>query len=250
VVSGDLTQRARTREFLAARTFLEALPTPQIVVPGNHDVPCYNLWARFVQRLEKYQRYITPDLEPFYADEEIAMVGLNTARSFVFKGGRINRQQLTRLRQRLSAVAPGVVKIIVTHHPFDVPAGSQESAVVQRARLAIQTFAACGVDLLLAGHMHRSYLGSTATRYKMGGYSALIVQAGTATSTRVRGEANTLNVLRIAWPHMTVERLAWQPSRGVFAVVTRDSFHQTSKGWVADSHAPEIDLGDPAPHPV
>jgi 3',5'-cyclic AMP phosphodiesterase CpdA len=248
VVSGDLTQRARTREFLAARAFLDALPPPQIVVPGNHDVPLYNLWARFVGRLDKYQRYITPDLTPFYADEEIAIAGLNTARSSVFKGGRINRQQLARLRQRLRTVAPGLVKIIVTHHPFDVPAGFHERAVVGRARLAIETLAACGVDVLLAGHVHRSYLGSTATRYKIGGYAALIVQAGTASSTRMRGETNTLNVLRIAWPHITVERLAWQPSCAVFTVVASDRFRKTPEGWVADAHAPEIDLGDSAPH--
>lgn len=248
VVSGDLTQRARSREFLAARAFLEALPRPQIVVPGNHDVPLYNPVARFVRRLDNYQRYITPDLEPFYADEQIAIVGLNTARSWVFKGGRLNHQQMARIRQRLSAGAPDVVKIIVTHHPFDVPAGSQDHDIVGRARLAIQTFAACGVDLLLTGHLHVHYLGHTATRYKLGGYSALIVQAGTATSTRVRGEANTFNVIRIAWPHITVECLAWQPSRGVFVAAASDSFRQTSAGWVASSHAPEIDLGAPEPH--
>ena len=250
VVSGDLTQRARSREFLAARAFLEALPRPQIVVPGNHDVPLYNPIARFVRRLDKYRRYITPDLEPFYADDQIAIVGLNTARSWVFKGGRLNGQQMARLRQRLSAGAPDVVKIIVTHHPFDVPAGYQDQAIVGRARLAIQTLAACGVDLLLAGHLHVNYLGHTAMRYKLGGYSALIVQAGTATSTRVRGEANTFNVIRIAWPHITVECLAWQPSRGVFVAAANDSFRQTSAGWVASSNAPEIDLGEPEPHPT
>jgi 3',5'-cyclic AMP phosphodiesterase CpdA len=248
VVSGDLTQRARTREFLAARTFLHALPTPQIVVPGNHDVPLYNPFARFVRRLTKYQRYITNDLEPFYADEQIAIVGLNTARSWAFKGGRINRRQMVRICQRLSAEARDVVKIIVTHHPFDVPLGSQESAIVGRARLAVQTFAACGADLLLAGHLHMSSRGQAATCYKVGGYSALIIQADTATSTRVRGEANTFNIIRIAWPHITVERLAWQPSRGVFATVASDSFRQTSDGWGADSNAPEIDLGAPESH--
>ena len=250
VVSGDLTQRARSREFLAARAFLEALPRPQIVVPGNHDVPLYNPVARFVRRLDKYQRYITSDLEPCYADEQIAIVGLNTARSWVFKGGRLNHQQMARIRQRLDTGAPDVVKIIVTHHPFDVPAGYQDQDIVGRARLAIQTFAACGVDLLLAGHLHVTYLGHTATRYKLGGYSALIVQAGTATSTRVRGEANTFNVIRIAWPHITVECLAWQPSRGAFVAAASDSFRQTSSGWMASSHAPEIDLGTPDPHPA
>ena len=202
---------------------------------GNHDVPLYNPVARFVRRLDKYQRYITPDLEPFYADDQIAIVGLNTARSWVFKGGRLNHQQMARIRQRLSAGAD-VVKIIVTHHPFDVPAGSQDHDIVGRARLAIQTFAACGVDLLLTGHLHVNYLGHTATRYKLGGYSALIVQAGTATSTRVRGEANTFNVIRIAWPHITVECLAWQPSRGVFVAAASDSFRQTSAGLPLLTH--------------
>ena len=92
--------------------------------------------------------------------------------------------------------------------------------------------------MLLAGHLHLSYLGSTATRYKMGGYSALIVQAGTATSTRVRGEANMFNVVRIAWPYITVERRAWQPRSGVFAAAASMSFHRTSEGWVTDAHAP------------
>src|SRR2546421_2446886 len=79
-VSGDLTQRARSHQFIEARAFLDALPQPQIVVPGNHDIPMHNVYARFFQPLDKYRRYITNELQPFYADEEIAVVGLNTAR--------------------------------------------------------------------------------------------------------------------------------------------------------------------------
>jgi len=66
-VSGDLTQRARTREYLAAREFLRSIPFPQIVVPGNHDVPLHNLFSRFVRSLDRYRRYITEDLQPFSA---------------------------------------------------------------------------------------------------------------------------------------------------------------------------------------
>ncbi|MGB9178581.1 MAG: metallophosphoesterase, partial [Pyrinomonadaceae bacterium] len=91
-VSGDLTQRARTAQFKEAREFLDALPQPQIIVPGNHDVPLHNVFARFLQPLDKYRRHITDDLEPFYADEEIAVLGLNTARSLTIKYGRINEQ--------------------------------------------------------------------------------------------------------------------------------------------------------------
>src|SRR6267143_7245922 len=72
-VSGDLTQRARSHQFREARAFLDALPQPQIVVPGNHDVPLHNLFTRFLQPLYKYRRYITNDLQPFFTDEEIAV---------------------------------------------------------------------------------------------------------------------------------------------------------------------------------
>ncbi|HSQ20225.1 MAG TPA: metallophosphoesterase, partial [Blastocatellia bacterium] len=80
-ISGDLTQRARSHQFKAARAFLDALPKPQIVVPGNHDIPMHNLLYRFAQPLDKYRRYITDDLRPLYSDEEIVVVGVNTARS-------------------------------------------------------------------------------------------------------------------------------------------------------------------------
>jgi 3',5'-cyclic AMP phosphodiesterase CpdA len=80
-VSGDLTQRARSSQFIAARAFLDSLPKPQIVVPGNHDVPLYNVFSRFLTGLDKYRRYITDDLQPAYIDEEIAVFGVNTARS-------------------------------------------------------------------------------------------------------------------------------------------------------------------------
>src|SRR5438270_804255 len=89
-ISGDLTQRAREREYRAAREFLDRLPRPQIVVPGNHDVPLHNVVQRFFGPLTLYRRYISNDLEPFFIDDEIAVAGVNTARSLTWKGGRIN----------------------------------------------------------------------------------------------------------------------------------------------------------------
>jgi len=79
VVSGDLTQRAKSEQFMEARQFLDALPQPQIVVPGNHDVPLFNVMARFFRPLTKYRRYITQQLQPIFIDEEIAVIGINTA---------------------------------------------------------------------------------------------------------------------------------------------------------------------------
>src|SRR5215212_6531297 len=175
-VSGDLTQRARSYEFQQARSFLDELPKPQIIVPGNHDIPLHNIFARFVERLTKYKRYITDDLDPVYEDEELVIVGVNTARSSVFKGGRINRAQVDRLREKFCSLGKGVVKTVVNHHPFDLPEGHTESALVGRARMAMTELAECGADLFLAGHLHISHTGHT-KRYNIRGHSALVVQA-------------------------------------------------------------------------
>ena len=230
-ISGDLTQRARSYQFQQARSFLDALPKPQIVVPGNHDIPLHNLFARFVEPLTKYKRYITDDLQPVYEDEEVAIVGVNTARSLVFKGGRINETQVSRLRDKFCSLRNEVVKVVVTHHPFDLPEGHDERDLVGRAKMAMTGLAECGADLFLAGHLHISHTGHT-KRYNIHGYSALVVQAGTATSTRERGEVNSFNLLRIAHPAITVERFAWNASTTSFAVSTVEEFKHTADGWI------------------
>ncbi len=232
-VSGDLTQRAKSAEFRDARRFLDALPGALLVVPGNHDIPYYNVFQRFLQPLAKYRRYISPEVEPAFVDGEIAVVGVNTARSSVFKGGRINAAQIERARERLCRLPAGTTKVVVTHHPFDLPAGVDAGhharKLVGRARQAMEMFAACGADILLAGHLHASHTGDTGARYKIGDYAALVVQAGTATSVRGRGEANSFNVLRIEPQKVSVERFGW--TGGDFAPAERASFTRTPTGW-------------------
>jgi 3',5'-cyclic AMP phosphodiesterase CpdA len=231
VVSGDLTQRARAWQFREARDFLAALPQPQVVVPGNHDVPLYNVALRFADPLANYRRYITDDLEPFYRDDEIAVAGINTARSLTFKGGRINERQVARVRERLCALPDGVARVIVTHHPFDLPEGRAEADLVGRARMAMEAFVACGADVIVSGHLHVSHTAHTAIRYKLPGRSALVVQAGTATSTRERGEPNSFNVLAVERQRISVERRVWRAADRTFVAGAREIFRRTGEGW-------------------
>jgi 3',5'-cyclic AMP phosphodiesterase CpdA len=242
VVSGDLTQRARSHQFKEAREFLDKLPSPQIVVPGNHDVPLHNVFARFLQPLDKYKEHITDDLLPFYADEEMAILGINTARSLTIKDGRINEEQIEAIRARLCPYPDEVVKIIVTHHPFDLPEGHHEDDLVDRAQLAMEAIAKCGADVLLAGHLHVSHTGHSSARYKIAGHSALVVSAGTATSTRGRGETNSFNLLRFKHPFINVERLSWQPERAAFMTSSTEHFRHSADGWtrVPDEMAADI----------
>jgi 3',5'-cyclic AMP phosphodiesterase CpdA len=230
-VSGDLTQRARSHQFMEARAFLDRLPKPQIVVPGNHDIPLYNVFARFVNPLRKYKRYISNDLSPFYHDDEIAVLGVNTARSFTIKSGRVNEDQVGRMGEKLCALDQKIVKVVVTHHPFDLPEGHHERDLLGRARMAMERLASCGADMFLAGHLHISHTTHSATRYKIAGHSALVVQAGTATSSRGRGEANSFNVIHINRPHVEVERFEWQSDHAGFTLANTERFKHTSEGW-------------------
>lgn len=232
VVSGDLTQRARAEQFKEARQFLDALPQPQIVVPGNHDVPLFNVVARLFSPLTKYRRYITPHLQPVFVDDQIAVIGINTARSLTIKDGRVNDRQIELARRQMAAVDDHVVKIVVTHHPFDLPPGPQHHDLVGQADPAMRAFAICGADVLLAGHVHASSAVSSAGRYDIPGYSALVVQAGTATSTRGRGEANSFNVLRVETQRIVVERMSWSAEQEVFLQTAAQTFEQRGNEWI------------------
>jgi 3',5'-cyclic AMP phosphodiesterase CpdA len=234
VISGDLTQRARSKEFHQARRFLDTLPQPQLVVPGNHDVPLYNIFARFLKPLAGYRRHITKNLEPVYADEEMVVIGINTARSLTFKNGRINLEQIAAIRSRFDGLSEKILKVVVTHHPFDLPATYGEDDLVGRAPLAMATLADCGADLLLAGHMHTSHAGSTEARYGIPGYAALAVQAGTATSTRSRGELNSFNLIRATPSEVIVERYIWVPTSGNFFLAHVEVF-KSSDGAETDA---------------
>ena len=230
-VSGDLTQRARSHEFQEARAFLDSLPQPKIVVPGNHDVPLYNIYHRFLRPLDKFRRYITDDLHPTHADDQMIVIGVSTARSLVVKGGRINQEQLAHVQEKFCALPDEVFKILVTHHPFDLPSGYDDRDLVGRAQMAMAGLAECGADVFLAGHLHVSHTGNTAKRYNIQGHSALVVQAGTAISTRGRGEANSFNLIRLQHPEIVVERFGWDRAALGFMRVSEERFMHSAAGW-------------------
>ena len=237
VVSGDLTQRAKSEQFEQARAWLDTLPGPQIIVPGNHDISLYNVLRRFLQPLARYRRYITDDLEPIYVDQEIAVLGVNTARSLTFKDGRVNQEQIAAIKAQLAGLGPEITRIIVTHHPFDLPETDDDDDLVDRAPMAMRAFAECGVDLLLAGHLHVSHAHNTARRYEIGGYAALMVQAGTATSTRGRGESNAFNVLRVEHDKVEVQRHSWVEGTGTFELAHTERFLRSGDVWTLTAEA-------------
>lgn len=212
VVSGDLTQRARTREFRSAAEWLARLPAPVLVVPGNHDVPLYDILRRFVAPLGRYERHISADFNPFFIDEEMAVLGINTARSLTWKSGRISMEQVREIRSRMCGVTDARFKVLVTHHPFIPPPGEGAAGIdlVGRAALALPVIDACGVDLLLAGHLHHGYTGDVRTYYPATKRSVIVAQAGTAISRRIRNEPNAFNLITLDAARITIGVRVWR----------------------------------------
>lgn len=191
VISGDFTQRARIAQFREASAWvnrLRAAGHPILAIPGNHDIPLYDVVTRFAAPLRRYKRYISNDLSPWFENEQVAVLGINTARSLTFKDGRINRVQMALIEERFATVSPEKTRILVTHHPlFAMPigAGTELSEAVGRHERAVTAVCRAGVHVALAGHFHRTYAEAARKMVERAG-GALVIQAGTAASTRLR----------------------------------------------------------------
>jgi 3',5'-cyclic AMP phosphodiesterase CpdA len=231
-VSGDLTQRARAGQFRAARAFLDRMPAPTLVVPGNHDIPLFNVVQRWLGPLRGYRRHIHADPEPFFHDEDLAVMGVNTARAGKWSDGRLSVRQIERIRDLFGPIPERVFKVVVTHHPFIPSPGEREHALVERGFEALQAAERSGVDLLLAGHLHMGFTGDVRPHYLSIRRSMLVAQAGTSTSVRHRGEPNTYNWIVVDPPSLSIEVRSWAGevfgTRAVTRYVKRDD------EWVTD----------------
>jgi 3',5'-cyclic AMP phosphodiesterase CpdA len=213
VISGDFTQRARTEQFEEACRFLSRLKDAGhevLGVPGNHDIPLYDVLRRFLSPLTRYKRFIDDSVCPFHQLNAAAVLGINTARSLTFKDGRINESQMEFIRATFAGANDGP-RVLVTHHPlFALPVGDGPALgrPVGRQELALDAIADAGVDLLLAGHNHRASTNSARDLATRAG-PALVIQAGTATSTRLRDEEQSFNRIDIAGDRVTLTVQRW-----------------------------------------
>jgi 3',5'-cyclic AMP phosphodiesterase CpdA len=213
IVSGDLTQRARPGQFAEAIAYLDRLAPSdrRVVVPGNHDVPLYAAWERFLNPLGRYKRYVHE--ATVYGDEELRVLGVSTPRAFVevwdgfWKDGRVTVKQLAGLG-KWGERKEGELRVVVTHHPFWPAPGTARGGVVLHSQEVLRVLGEAGVDVLLAGHLHASYHAQIAVGWgeemMRVGHRMLSIQAGTATSSRRRHRPdgseypNAFNVLRFS----------------------------------------------------
>ena len=204
VVSGDLTQRAKVREFEAAREFLDGLaPLPVVTTLGNHDVPVYRIFERLLSPYKNYRAMISPELDSVTDVDGARIVALSTAAPYThIVNGRLRRSQFRYAERAFDATPSGWRRIVTIHHHLISPGDFEREEPLPDATTIIRAFHRWGVDLVLSGHLHRSFVktsdeglpAATVTR------GIPIVHAGTATSSRGRGKErgrNSFNLVRV-----------------------------------------------------
>lgn len=201
VISGDLTQRAKRAQFLDASRFIADLPrVPMLIVPGNHDVPLYRIFERILAPHRLYRELISPELNPVVRLPNAIIVGLDSTAPWTsISNGRIRRPQLELCRRAFEEADDDALRIVVAHHHFAPAPDYRRDQTMPRAKRAIDVFVSMGVELILGGHLHRSYIGNTLDFYPGASEppGVTIVQCGTTTSTRGIGRERGRNSLNI-----------------------------------------------------
>ncbi len=238
VVSGDLTQRATRRQFHEADAFLrelEAAGFPLVVVPGNHDIPLYDLFRRLFFPLGRYCRIIARGRSALFRDDEIAVLGLFSAHGLTVKDGRLTRVQIARIGETFGDVGPETIKLLVTHHPLVPLPGDEEGEIedaLHGARRALAAVRDAHVQIIMAGHHHAHTVAIGGPQRSIDPH-VMVVQAGTATSYRRRGTPNSFNLLRIAPGRLVVDEMTAE--RGPFTCTGSAAFALSADGWAAIS---------------
>jgi len=198
ILSGDITQRARRSQFRAARAFLDRLgDAPILAIPGNHDIPLFNPVARIFWPYKNYRRELGGNLEPEFESEDVLAIALNTTRRYRHIDGEISHQQIERAASRLERAETDQLRIVVTHQPVCVMKLEDKHNLLHGSGEAVRRWAAAGADLILGGHIHLPYVCALHENVKELPRRMWAIQAGTATSARVRyGAENSVNLIR------------------------------------------------------
>lgn len=197
ILSGDVTQRARRSQFDAARRFIDGYGRPTLVIPGNHDVPLMNVFARAFDPFGGYRRVFGSNLEPEHADDDLLVIGVNTVRARRHKNGEVSDTQIDRVCRRLREATDAQLRVVVTHQPVHVIREKDIANLLINHERAIAAWAAAGADLVLGGHIHLPYVRPLNTEKRALASELWSVQAGTALSTRIReGISNSFNVIQ------------------------------------------------------
>jgi len=195
VMTGDLTMRARSKQFSAAAAWLQGLGVPVTVEVGNHDLPYFNPWKRFVTPYHRFETVERLAERPLKLDG-VAIVPLKTTARIHWRldwtKGHIAENALAATLARIVTLPPGTTIIVACHHPLvgtGTRGGEQALAALARA----------GVTAVLSGHIHDPF----DLQRSVAGHDLRLIGAGTL-SERLRGSRPSFNEIIVEGGALTV----------------------------------------------
>ncbi len=231
VVSGDVTRSGGRKQFQSAKAFLEAIPFPRLVVPGDRDAPVHSLWRRLRAPWRYYEQSIGSSVSAWFHDDELAVWGMNTARPLAWKRGWISYDQINSIKVRLCPIPESKFKVVVTHHPLVPPRGAPKSGVhYLGSRLFVgYILQMARVDLLLSGHLHARQPGSAQCVCPMREDTFVSVQSGRALGPSGRGRPTAYHQILLKDQEMVAALRVWDGSQ--FTEQSRKVFRCAEEGW-------------------
>ncbi len=233
VIAGDFTQRARSRQFNAARAFIDRFEAPIVVTPGNHDLPVYRLIERTVAPYRKYRDSIEASLDQVHSFDGLTIVALNSTRPLRVTTGSLSSSQLDFAADAFGRAPAGDLRIVVTHHHVAYPPAFRAPRAMIGGERVVSRLEQLGVRVLLAGHLHSTLIGDSIRLMPrlVAGVARrdglIISQSGTATSTRGRGPErgkNSFNYISIGPEQTVVTHYGWNQSNQAFESVADHAF--------------------------
>lgn len=228
ILSGDITQRATPQQYAAAKRFVEALHCSNtLIIPGNHDIPLFNVFARMFKPYGNYQRAFGQVLAPIFANHDLQVIGVNTTRAWRHKDGEVSTQQIDQVAQQLKQANRQQLSVVVVHQPVFVQQESERGNLLHGHQHAIKAWAEAGADLILSGHIHLAFISNLQNAIEGVARPIWKVSAGTAVSKRTReGKPNSVNVIRYDANNLNaclVDRFDFDATLAQFSLAKRHS---------------------------
>jgi 3',5'-cyclic AMP phosphodiesterase CpdA len=222
VVSGDFVQRAdELAQWQTITAWLAQTPQPRFVVPGNHDVPLYNVWNRLFNPYVHYTRHISTDLMPVMHLAGVSLIGANTAFGWTIDGGYLSPAQQAHIRTAAASAPAGNRRVVVMHHHLVNPPGVGRRNRVANPQAIATLLDECQIDVVMTGHIHLSYVGHTRDLVPSLARGTIICQAGTATSRRGKGRERHMcayNTVELSTTQVVIRRHVYDPRTQKFVV--------------------------------